>query len=139
MAKEEKKQRRIQGDAFWKLMAKLKKIKKAQEELVEWQQAKAEEAGVYTDLINWNTGAIFSDTAEIVNGSIRNGQIVGRIDREIIAEHREKIKQLNGIDAELGEYRDQLAKQLHVWPDQIDIKTGKIDPEEFDGEDIKGE
>ena len=139
MAEKEKKQRRIQGDAFWKLMAKLKTIKKAQEDLVEWQQEKAEESGVYTDLINWNTGAIFSDTAEIVNGSIRNGQIVGRLDRAIITEHREKIKQLNEIDAELGEYRDQLAKQLHVWPDQIDIKTGKIDSEEFVGEDVSEE
>ena len=136
---EKKKQRRIKGDAFWKLTRYRKKMEKAQEELAKWQQEKAEEAGVYADLINWNTGGIFSDATEIVNGVVRNGNIVGRLQKEVITEHRAKIEERMKLNEEIDAYRNKLAKVLHVWPDQIDWKTGKIDPEEFVGEELSAE
>jgi len=144
-AKAEKKQRRIKGDAYWKLNGYLKKTQKMQKDLAEWQHQKAEEStyihfdtgepitGVYPDLINWQTGAIFNDGAEIVKGMVRNGKIIGRLAKDVLTEYREKMTEQTDLTEEIDAYRNQLAMALNVWPEQIDWKTGKIDTEEFDG------
>ena len=145
---EKKKQRRIKGDAFWKLNGYLTKAQKDQEELGKWQQKMAEEAviidpvtaqaitGVYPDLINWHTGSIFSDTSEIVNGIVRNGKVAGRLDKKVIAEYQKKMEASRTLNEEVTEYRNKLAKILKVFPEQVDWKTGKVDSEEFDGVEL---
>jgi len=148
MAKDEKKQRRVKGDAYWKLNGFLKKVQELQKEMAEWQERKAEEAtfidihtaepitGVYPDLINWNTGSVYNDGAEIIDGIVKNGKIIGRIDKKIIVEYKEMLKSMNALNEEISEYRDKLAQRLNVWPEQIDWKTGKISTEEFDPEEL---
>lgn len=133
---EEKKQRRIRGDAYWKLNRYLKKVQKLQEEMAAWQQEQAETLGVYIDLINWRSGAIFEDTAEVKNGIVRNGKVVGRAGKEILEEYSERNKKMMELQDEVTAYRDKLARTLKIWPDQIDWKTGKIDTEAFDGIDL---
>ena len=146
MAKPDKKQRRVKGDAYWKLNRYVKQGQEQQEELVAWQQQKAEEAtfidphtaelitGVYFDLINWNTGAIYADGAEIVAGISQNRRVVGRLSREILAEYQKRMEPIKKLNEEIGEYRDKLAVRLDVWPEQIDWMTGKISTEEFEAE-----
>lgn len=133
---EKKKKRRIKGDAFWKLKGFEKRVKKFQENLDEWRNEKAEELELYPDLINWATGAIFNDGADIVEGKVMNAKVVGRLDYSVLKEYRKQLEEIKKIDNDMSEFRDSLAKHLDIWPDMIDLKTGVIkDEDDYDGFD----
>jgi len=133
--KVEKKKRRIRGDAFWKLKSFEKKIRKWQEELSEWEEKKCEELGLYPDQINWVTGVIVDPKAEIKDGVVVNGHIIDRLPHEVLREHKAKANDLKKIDKEMVDFRDKLCKQLNVWPDMIDLQSGVISDDDYEGVD----
>ena len=129
---EKKKRRRIKGDAFWKIQGFQKRILKAQEELNEWEISKAEELGLYPDQINWATGAIFDDKAEIRDGKVVNAQVISRLPHEVLRAHKEQGKVFKELSEEMDAFRNNLARKMKVWPDMIDISTGIVADNSWD-------
>lgn len=137
MAEKEKKKRkrRIKGDAFWKLKSFAKKSKEAQKEVSEWEAGKAEELELYIDQINWITGAIFDPMLEIKEGKVVTGKVIGRLSYDVIKEHKERMVKVESIEKEIIEFRDQLSEKLNVWPDMINLRTGIISNDDYEGID----
>lgn len=129
------KKRRIKGDAFWKLKGFQKRIKNLQEELTEWELKKAEELELYPDQINWMSGAIYKDGAEIQNGRVVNAEIISRLPYDVLNEHRAIVNKSKSIDKDMTEFQEKIARQLKVWPDMIDLKTGIIADNDYEGFD----
>lgn len=139
---EEKKRRRIKGDAFWKIQSFQKRILKAQEELNDWQIAKAEELGLYPDQINWATGAVFDDKAEIKDGKVINAKVIERLPFDVLRTHKEQREVFKKLSDEMDTFRNDLARKMKVWPDMIDISTGIVSDnawEEIDPDAIEDE
>lgn len=133
------KKRRIKGDAFWKLKGFEKKIRNWQEELSEWEEKKCEELGLYPDQINWVTGVILDPKSEVKDGKVVNGCIIDRLPHEVLREHKAKASDLKKIDKEMVDFRDKLCKQLNVWPDMIDLQSGIISDDDYEGVDLDEE
>jgi len=137
--KMEKKKRRIKGDAFWKLQGFQKRIREFSEEMSEWEMKTAEENELYTDQINWVTGAIFDPNAEIKDSRVINAKVIGRLPHEIIREHKTMTEKLKKIDTDMVAFRNKLCEQLKVWPDMIDLQTGIVEDDKWDGIDPETE
>jgi hypothetical protein len=140
MAEKEKKEkvekkRRIQGDAFWKLKSFEKRIKDLQEELTEWELSEAEELDLYPDQINWMNGAIYKDGAEIRDGRVINAETIARLPHDVLSEHKKIIDKSKQIDKDMTEFQNNLSRQMNIWPDMIDLKTGIIADNNYDGFD----
>lgn len=129
----EKRKRRVMGDAFWKLKSFEKRLRKFQENLNEWETKKAEELGLYMDQINWSTGAVFDPLAEIQEGRVINARVISRLGFDVLREHREQMEEVKQLNKEMVDYRDDLSKHLHIWPDMIDLKNGVISDESYEG------
>lgn len=128
----ESKKRRIKGEAFWKIHGFLKSIEDAQEALKKWTDDRAKELGKYRDQINWQTGLIYDPMVEIVDGRIVRGKSIARVPDAMMDEYNAKLDSLRTIDRDLGDYRDQLARRIGVFPQDIDLKTGEVSPADFE-------
>jgi len=129
------KKRRIKGDAFWKLKGFENKIKDLQEEITEWELKKAEELKLYPDQINWATGAIFDVHTEVENGRVVHGKAIDRLSFEVLNEHKSILDKAKQIDKDMDAFKNKLARQMKIWPDMIDMKTGIIADDLYDGFD----
>jgi hypothetical protein len=128
----EKRKRRIKGESFWRMHGMLKQIESGQEALKQWQDERLAELKLYRDQVNWSTAAVYDPMVEIEDGKIVRGTVIARLPAAVVAAHDEKIKALQAIDRDLGDYRDQLAKRLGLFPKDIDIKTGEVSDDDYD-------
>ena len=118
--------KRVTGEAYWRMRGLVKKLDEATKAIQAWREAECERRSLYPDQVNWAVGAIYDTAAEIRDGQVVNAKVVGRLPLEVLAAQRALIATVRALDEELVEYRDNLARRLRVWPEQIFFKDGSI-------------
>jgi hypothetical protein len=115
MSEEQKKQKRVAGELYWKMYDKVLEIQEEGKKIKEWMQDEIKKLNLYADQVDFNTGKVVNDDSQIT-----------RLPQSVLEELRTRRVAIDRLSLDLDQLVRNAALRARVYPDMINPKTGEI-------------